>query len=314
MKRDTSMMPTISTAPAMPAAASPADAPPTDDVGDAAAMAGAFDELLEIAAGITRGQDAEGGQTAPADAAALSADAMAPIWPMALVCPAIGTPPGSAPPVAGAVEDALQVIEAERRVSLPLLRPLDVAGEAATAAPTKEPPPSLDDHQLPTPAAAADVTSALRPAGTAHEAQAAVRHATPLASQVGTPGWSDELAARLVWLAKDDIQAASLRLSPAHLGPLEVRIAVRGDEATVSFGASHADTRAALEQALPKLRELLAAQGLQLTHADVSGRDPREADAKAAHHALRGLARIDLEPDDTSASVRARVGLLDLYA
>ena len=43
-------------------------------------------------------------------------------------------------------------------------------------------------------------------------------------------------------------QVASLRLTPENLGPLDVRIAVREGETTVWFGASHPETRAALEQ------------------------------------------------------------------
>ena len=60
-------------------------------------------------------------------------------------------------------------------------------------------------------------------------------------------------------------RTTSLRLWPEHLGPLEVRITMNDDQASVWFGAAHADTRAAIENALPRLRELFASQGLSLT-------------------------------------------------
>lgn len=155
--------------------------------------------------------------------------------------------------------------------------------------------------------------------GPAMDARAAAQHSAPrhdmpLQASVGTHAWGDELASRIALIATDGRQSASVRLTPEHLGPLDIRIAVRGDEASVSFGASHPDTRAALEQALPRLRELLASQGLQLTQADVSGRDPRDAQLPAAHHALRGLTRDVAQEGEGATPVRMRIGLLDLYA
>src|SRR5262249_16901551 len=96
-----------------------------------------------------------------------------------------------------------------------------------------------------------------------------------LRSPVGTPAWRDELGAQLTWMANRGIESASFRLSPEHLGPLEVRIAVRDGDASVWFGANHADTRQALEQSLPRLRELFASQGLALADAGVFKEAPR---------------------------------------
>ena len=76
--------------------------------------------------------------------------------------------------------------------------------------------------------------------------------------------------------------AVSLRLSPEHLGPLEVRISITDDKASVWFGAAHADTRAAIENALPRLREMFTAQGLSLADAGVFREPPRDQTACAA--------------------------------
>jgi len=234
-----------------------------------------------------------------------------PLLTAVLARPVIVTPPAVAQPQA--IETTLQSIEAEWQAALATPQASTSAEEAAVAAIAPGHAPAREDAPEALPAAAADLPGALR-STTGHDTAAIARHTAPLSSQVGTPGWSDELSARLVWLAKDGVQAASLRLSPAHLGPLEVHIAVRGDEAVVSFGASHADTRAALEQALPRLREMFASQGLQLTHADVSGRDPRGGETQASHHALRGLSRGDAPEGEAATPARVRVGLLDLYA
>ena len=99
----------------------------------------------------------------------------------------------------------------------------------------------------------------------------------PIESPVGTQEWAQELGTRLAVMTARGEQTGSLRMSPEHLGPLEVQIRVQDDKASVVFGAQHADTRAALQEALPRLRELFAASGLQLLDAGVSRDGARQA-------------------------------------
>lgn len=86
--------------------------------------------------------------------------------------------------------------------------------------------------------------------------------------------WTQGLGERLLLMAERGLQSATIRLQPEHLGPMEIRIEVDGDGAAqVLFSAHHAQTREALENAIPRLRELFADQGLTLTQANVdSGR------------------------------------------
>jgi flagellar hook-length control protein FliK len=86
--------------------------------------------------------------------------------------------------------------------------------------------------------------------------------------------WSQGLGERLLLMAERGLQSATIRLQPEQLGPMEIRIEVDGDGAAqVLFSAHHAQTREALENAIPRLRELFADQGLTLTQANVdSGR------------------------------------------
>ncbi len=93
---------------------------------------------------------------------------------------------------------------------------------------------------------------------------------------VGTAAWRQELANTVNLMIDRGEQSATLRLSPQHLGPLEVRIAIREGETSLWFGAAHADTRAALEQALPRLREQFASAGLSLGQSSVSQGSPQE--------------------------------------
>jgi flagellar hook-length control protein FliK len=142
-----------------------------------------------------------------------------------------------------------------------------------------------------------------------------VREQGSLDARVGTAKWTDELAARVSLLSQRDIHVASLRLSPEHLGPLEIQITVQNDKTSVWFGAAHAETRAALEQALPRLRELLSSQGLTLTDSGVFREPPR--DQMRGYQNPNGSLLGD-GSDATRAEVDVRVkvnrSLLDAYA
>ena len=63
---------------------------------------------------------------------------------------------------------------------------------------------------------------------------------------------------RCIGSSANDIQSATLRLSPEHLGPVEVRIDLHDSQINVNFIAAHAETRVALEQSVPRLRAMLA--------------------------------------------------------
>jgi flagellar hook-length control protein FliK len=93
---------------------------------------------------------------------------------------------------------------------------------------------------------------------------------------VASPRWANEIGSRLMMMSVRGQQEGSLTLTPEHLGPLEVRISVNQDTTNVWFGAQHADTRAALTEALPRLREMFSASGLSLGQAGVSHEMPRQ--------------------------------------
>jgi flagellar hook-length control protein FliK len=133
---------------------------------------------------------------------------------------------------------------------------------------------------------------------------------------VGTPAFNDEIGGKITWLANQGVQSASLQLSPEHLGPVNVHILVHDGSATVSFNAAHADTRTALEQALPRLREMFSTQGLTLTDASVSHQSPRGQPQKQAISSINAIGAVS---DDSSATsitsvTSARLGLVDTYA
>ena len=112
-----------------------------------------------------------------------------------------------------------------------------------------------------------------------------------------------------------------LRL-PEELGPVEVRISVRESDATVTFVAPHADARAALEQAMPRLREMLAAQGLALADSAVFADSQRQSGSQQTPQytpsptptSLDQHARSERGVAETDSRDPLNRPLLDLYA
>lgn len=103
----------------------------------------------------------------------------------------------------------------------------------------------------------------------------------PVQVAINTPitqdRWSDEFSQKITWLASSNKdQTAELHLNPPQLGPLDVVIKVSGDQATALFTSPHAAVRDAIEQAMPRLRDMLADNGIMLGNATVSDQAPRD--------------------------------------
>jgi flagellar hook-length control protein FliK len=137
----------------------------------------------------------------------------------------------------------------------------------------------------------------------------------PLQHGVGTARWAEELGTRLTLMASQGQLSGSMTLSPEHLGPLHVQIDIKNDVASVWFGSQHADTRAALNDALPRLREMFGASGLVLGDTGVSRDTPRQ-EAHAAEARRFAAQREDsvLTSSERRAVHIVHAGILDTYA
>lgn len=145
---------------------------------------------------------------------------------------------------------------------------------------------------------------------------------TQVPVRVGDTGWHQAVADRVVWMIGKEQQAVQLKLNPAHLGPMEVRLSLHQDQATVSFLSGHAAVREALEQAVPRLRDMLGQQDIQLVQVNVDQRQGHDSqgagqgDAKSA--SAGGANNLDTqgsqEETQTVRSALVRHGLVDTYA
>lgn len=151
-----------------------------------------------------------------------------------------------------------------------------------------------------------------------------------------SPAWDDGLSGQVLWMAKNGVRSAEIHLNPADLGPIEVKLTLTNEPGTpgsasgsqscasVQFSAAHAATREAIESALPRLREMLAENGIALGNTTVdarnagnshesghSGRSSQGSNQSATGHGE--AAQPGIEPV-LRTPVRGGNGLLDTFA
>lgn len=179
----------------------------------------------------------------------------------------------------------------------------------STAAPLAAPPLAA-----PAPAAASP--------GTPSAAPPAVPILPPIEVAPGSAGWDEALGGRVSVMARHDLQHAEVHLHPAELGPLRVQVSMDDGKASLHFHAHHPLTRDAIEQALPRLRDMLGEHGIALGQASVSGdgahghaqpeREPADGRGPGAVARVGTPARVEARP--APALRRDPSGTVDLFA
>ena len=127
----------------------------------------------------------------------------------------------------------------------------------------------------------------------------------PIQTPVGEPGFDDAIADRVWVMTQARLSNAEIRLTPAELGPVRIQVAVDDGLANVSFQAAQAATREAIEQAMPRLRELLAENGLSLGQASVGDDGVRDGNRETTEQGPAGEFADDAGGDDTERELVA---------
>ncbi len=145
--------------------------------------------------------------------------------------------------------------------------------------------------------------------------------ALPVAPRVSSAEWGGAVGEKIVWMANQSHQVAELHLNPPNLGPLEVRLTISGDQASAMFVTHHSAVREAIETAMPRLREMLADNGIMLGNATVGSESfaqQQASDQKNGKDGGRGgmgeegvIARIAVPGRHTGV---AHEGMVDIFA
>ncbi len=99
----------------------------------------------------------------------------------------------------------------------------------------------------------------------------------PVYTPAGKSGWAEDVGTRMIWMSNRGETKAELVLTPPSLGRLGVSISVNGEQTNAHFVAATPAAREALEQALPRLREMLQQAGINLGQTDVSTSGDQQA-------------------------------------
>ncbi|TKB58236.1 flagellar hook-length control protein FliK [Ferrimonas aestuarii] len=91
-----------------------------------------------------------------------------------------------------------------------------------------------------------------------------------LRQPVAAERMAPELRERMMMMINSRTNQAEIRLDPPELGALQVKIQMNGDQAQLQLQVAQTQTREMVEQALPRLREMLEQQGITLTDTQIS--------------------------------------------
>ena len=121
-----------------------------------------------------------------------------------------------------------------------------------------------------------DTANSLAQSSANNSAQNAANNAASIPVPVGSNGWSDAVADKVMWFSANKMSSAEIHLNPPDLGPLQVRVTTHHDQTSVAFTSQHAAVRDALDQALPRLRDMMGNQGMHLLDVSVGGQTPQQ--------------------------------------
>ncbi len=134
----------------------------------------------------------------------------------------------------------------------------------------------------------------------------------------GEQAWSQAVNDRVMLMASKNGQFADIQLDPPELGSLQVRLHLKNDQISVVFNTPHGTVREALEQNMPRLREMFADQGLNLSDSSVEDqsrgqqRDGSDPDSRSPFVGYQNDAVVDAGREEMVQG--ESLSLVDYYA
>ncbi|MDN3378189.1 MULTISPECIES: flagellar hook-length control protein FliK [unclassified Pseudoalteromonas] len=98
---------------------------------------------------------------------------------------------------------------------------------------------------------------------------------------------------------------AEIRLDPPEMGSMQIRIRSDAEQAQINFVVQNQQAKEALEQSMPKLREMLAEQGIELGESSIQQGDSQENMAEQQQQNAQGQLANNAENDDESTDIQA---------
>lgn len=160
----------------------------------------------------------------------------------------------------------------------------------------------------------------------AHSAAITTGNTTLLSARPAeTPGWQPPLALtepaaaqqikdRVMVQIQHKLQTAEVQLHPEELGSMQIKLNLQQDQLSVQFVVQQGAAKEALEQQMPKLRELLEQQGIALSEGQV---EQRQSGSQQEQHTHRQGTNTGAESEIAAVqTVQMKVSdrMVDFYA
>ncbi|WP_163921282.1 flagellar hook-length control protein FliK [Photobacterium sp. Alg240-V54] len=95
----------------------------------------------------------------------------------------------------------------------------------------------------------------------------------------------EQVHERINMMMAKNLKQVDIRLDPPELGKIQIKLNITQDQASVQFTVNNSQTRDMVEQAMPRLREMLQQQGLQLAQSSVQQETPQQFSGQHNNHA-----------------------------
>ncbi len=204
--------------------------------------------------------------------------------------------------------------EPETMSKLKILEQLTaLAGKTATSDAKLSPGEGLESFRTTLGALTTSSSASLR------ESTQLGQYATSVQVPLQDPKWGEQAMNKVAWLTSQGLRSAEIHLNPADLGPIDVKIQMQQDQATIQIQAHNAGVREALELNVHRLREALAGNGLGLAQFDVSTQSGQQQadDQQAQTGSTGGSAGTSsdegLHHDEMVETAVEAIGLVNTY-
>lgn len=136
----------------------------------------------------------------------------------------------------------------------------------------------------------------------------------PEGTRPGMPAWSQAVNNRVMMMASQNGQFAEIQLDPPELGSLLVKLQIKNEQVSVVFTTPHGSVREAIEQSLPRLREMFAEQGLDLAESSVHDQDEGQQRGGEQDESFVGYQNSSAEESVPEIMHQESLSLVDYYA
>ena len=131
--------------------------------------------------------------------------------------------------------------------------------------------------------------------------------------------WDSALGQKVTWLVERGMPGAKLQINPPELGPIQIEMQIDDSKAKIMFHASDSGVRSIIDNSIPKLREMLDFNGINLAHAEVSdyqdqsSTDQQRQSAVISNNA-REMDKVSSVEENRPREILANHNLINYYA